>query len=187
MSEPLALRRASAPSPDGGAAAPACGGCLVSRRGFLQLGSAALAGIALVGCGGGADDATGPGPTPPPPTNALPPGFSISGDVITVDVGVANDLTEDPGLVFILNRTRRPALLVRNGAGPTATYRGFLAVCPHAGNRDGWEPLGDDIQCGYHGSVFSRADGTVIAGVSPRGLTPLPTTRNGNLVQVNAG
>ncbi|MDX2183261.1 MAG: Rieske (2Fe-2S) protein [Gemmatimonadaceae bacterium] len=166
-----------------------CGGCAYSRRDFVTLGAGALAAIALAGCssdGGGG----GVGPiTPPPPTAVLPPGVSIAGNTVTVDVTVASDLTQAPGLVFIIGRTNRPVLIVKSEAGTfaAATYRAFNATCPHAQTQNAWADAGADVRCEAHGSQFARNDGSVTAGVASRGLTALPTTRTGNTLTINAG
>lgn len=178
---------ATANSPD--APLSPCGGCAYSRRDFVTLGAGALAAIALAGCssdsGGG-----GAGPiTPPPPTAVLPAGVSISGNTVTVDVTVGNDLTESPGLVFIVGRTNRPVLLVKSESGTraAATYRAFNATCPHQGTQTAWGDAGADVRCNDHGSQFDRANGQVTAGVASRGLTSLPITRAGNTLTINAG
>jgi nitrite reductase/ring-hydroxylating ferredoxin subunit len=118
----------------------------------------------------------------------LPPGVTINGNTVTVDVTVSSDLTEAPGLVFILGRTNRPVLLVKSEAGTlaAATYRAFNATCPHAQRQDLWFDAGSDVRCGAHNSQFDRATGQVTAGVASRGLTTLPITRTGNTLTINA-
>lgn len=170
------------PSPSG------CAGCVYSRRDFVSLGAGALAALALVGCSSGDGESVGPPPTPPP-TNTLPPGITLSGNTVTVDLTVSNDLTEAPGLLFILGRTNRPVLLVKSATGTlaAATYRAFNAACPHAGTQNQWEDAGSDVVCRNHGSQFDRATGAVTAGVASNGLRTLPASRAGNVLTVNAG
>jgi len=166
--------------------APAgCAGCAYTRRDFVSLGAGALAGLALVGC---SDETSTGSPNVPPMTDVLPAGVTITGNTVSVDVAVANALTQSPGLLFIIGRTARPVLLVRS-AGATlaaATYRGFNAACPHAGTTNQWEDAGADVICRNHNSQFNRSTGAVSVGPATGGLQSLPTTRTGNVVTVDA-
>jgi nitrite reductase/ring-hydroxylating ferredoxin subunit len=166
----------------------ACSGCAYSRRDFVSMSAGALAALALAACSSDGGDATAP-PTPPPPTNQLPAGVTISGNTVTVDVSIGNDLTEAPGLLFILGRTTRPVLLVKSETGTraSATYRAFNAACPHAGTQNQWQDAGADVVCRNHGSQFDRSTGAVTAGLASSGLRSLPISRAGNVLTVNAG
>lgn len=165
----------------------ACGGCVYSRRDFVSLGAGALAALALAGC---SSDGGSAGPeAPPPPTNVLPPGVTITGNTVTVDLTVGNDLTESPGLLFILGRTNRPVLLVKGETGTraAATYRAFNAACPHEGVQNQWTDAGSSVECRRHGSQFDRATGAPTAGVANQSLRTLPVSRANNVLTVNAG
>lgn len=165
-----------------------CTGCLYSRRDFVARSAGALAALALAGCA--SDGGTGSGPNaPPPPTNVLPPGITISGNTVTVDLTVSNDLTESPGLFFILGRTNRPVLLVKSESGTLAgaTYRAFNASCPHQGTQNAWADAGANVECQAHGSQFDRSSGQLQAGLASSSLRTLPATRTGNVLTVNAG
>jgi nitrite reductase/ring-hydroxylating ferredoxin subunit len=166
----------------------ACGGCVYSRRDFVSLGAGALAALALAGCSSDGGGSAGP-EAPPPPTNVLPPGVTITGNTVTVDLTIGNDLTESPGILFILGRTARPVLLVKSESGTRAgaTYRAFNAACPHAGTQNAWADAGSSVECQRHGSQFDRSTGAAVAGVASSGLRTLPATRASNVLTVNAG
>lgn len=157
-----------------------CSACPVSRRDFVATGAASLAALALAACGA---DPTG---VPGPPTT-LPSGVTVDGSRIVVDLTATTQLSGGPGLLVITGRTPRPALLVRSGTGDAATYQAFDATCPHAGATNDWQADTAVVRCLRHGSEFARSTGAVTGGVANRGLTPLPTSRTGSTLTVDAG
>src|SRR5262245_43942792 len=63
---------------------------------------------------------------------------------------------------------------------PTAgSYKAFSAVCPHQGCLVS-RVEGKEITCVCHGSAFSAADGSVLSGPPPRGLTTRSATVDGD-------
>jgi Rieske Fe-S protein len=149
-------------------------------------GAAVVASATLAACGSGDQNVTAPngGTTTPTP---LPPGVTVTGNLIAVDLTIMNDLQDTRGFLLLLNRTTKPALIVRAGTTASPTYRGYNASCPHSGTRDLWDPSGSNsIICGAHNSIFDRATGAVVGGPAPRGLTTLPATKSGTTLTVDA-
>lgn len=51
-------------------------------------------------------------------------------------------------------------------------FVGMSATCPHQGREVGGVE-GGVVECGYHGSLFSIEDGSVVRGPAPTGLGPV--------------
>ncbi|NOL40649.1 Rieske (2Fe-2S) protein [Kribbella sandramycini] len=150
---------------------------------------AALAGggaAVLAACGGGETAGSGPattgsssapttgtssapttGASTPPPSSGAP-GGTVLGPVSDVPVG--------GGKVF----TDAKVVVTQPTAGQ---YKGFSAVCTHAGNPVG-SVEGGQIICPFHNSHFSITDGAPVSGPAE---TPLPAVNvavnGGNIVQ----
>lgn len=60
-------------------------------------------------------------------------------------------------------------------------FVGLSSTCPHQGREvDG--VTDGVVECGYHGSLFAVADGSLVRGPATRGLAPRPVeVRDGDL------
>jgi thiosulfate dehydrogenase [quinone] large subunit len=109
--------------------------------------------------------AAGPAPTTtsaaPTTTGAKPPGTAI-GPARDVPVGGAATF-QDPG-------SGDPALALQLTKGQFVAYD---AICPHAGCTVGYSSAAKLIVCPCHGSEFNPANGAVIAGPAPHGLSTI--------------
>ena len=73
----------------------------------------------------------------------------------------------------------RPVYVVKGSQGQVEV---LSTVCPHLGCEVPWNVEKQQFFCPCHGSAFA-ADGTRIAGPTPRGLDSLPTSvQNGHLM-----
>jgi nitrite reductase/ring-hydroxylating ferredoxin subunit len=150
---------------------------LRDRRGVLRgMAAAGLAGICapLLAACGGSDEAGGTpsasgsssGPSSAPPTSApttgtsSAPPSSAGGTVL----GPVSDVPVGGGKIF----TDAKVVVTQPAAGQ---YKGFSAVCTHAGNPVGSVEDGV-IVCPFHGSRFNIADGSVAKGPAS---SPLPS------------
>jgi nitrite reductase/ring-hydroxylating ferredoxin subunit len=74
-----------------------------------------------------------------------------------------------------------PVLVVR---GPTDDIRAYDAVCPHQRITIGTPDSSGTITCPGHGARFAAADGTLLSGPAPTGLTSIAVdVRDGFVVR----
>jgi Rieske Fe-S protein len=131
-----------------------------TRRAVLIAGMGASAAI-LAACGSPDVDAGSQGSSGAPP---LPAGTVIH-TLASIPVGGTVG-TEVDGHAILLSQPSE---------GQVAA---FSALCPHQGCRVAAQ--GADFECPCHGSRFDGKTGAVLAGPSPRALTPLTVTVSGN-------
>lgn len=139
--------------------------CPARRKVLAGMGGAAVAAV-LAACssGGGGEESA--------PSGDNPGGGSggAGGDVLaaTSDVPVGGGVVA--GSVVV--------------AQPSdGTFRAYEAACPHQGVLVG-PPEDGVITCPAHRSTFSDADGSLIGGPAPQGLTEVPVrVSGGNVVR----
>lgn len=78
---------------------------------------------------------------------------------------------------------RYPALVINTAAG----LKAYSAVCTHFACICKWDPNLEQIVCPCHEGFFNPADGSVISGPPPKGLTPLQTEIKDGDVYVSVG
>lgn len=101
----------------------------------------------------------GPSPTAVPPSSYLGP---------TSEVPVGG------GRVYF----GRNVVVTQPSAG---RFVGLSATCTHQGREVGGVS-GGVVECGYHGSLFAIADGSVVQGPATKALAPRPVeVRDGDL------
>jgi len=161
----------------GDAIVAGCTTCTLSRRHFVSASVLSVMGALLGACGDGESSATAPGPTP-----GTTVGATRSGNVWSIDIAAATDLSTR-GLL-ILAGGAKPALVVRSG---NDSYVAYDAACPHAGTVFSWQSIGNSVRCNNHGSEFVSATGALSRGPATTGLARLPITRSGNKLTVNVG
>jgi thiosulfate dehydrogenase [quinone] large subunit len=166
---------------DGRAVLPTAAAQDLDRRRFV-FGAAAVAvvgavGLALAGAatglgrvfGGSSTGATGgvalPTPTTTPPAKSQGSGgSSVAGHVL----GPSKDVPVGGAATFTVPANGDPGLVLQPTAGDFVAYD---AVCPHAGCTVGWSSAANLILCPCHGSEFNPANGDVVRGPAPHGLT----------------
>jgi len=131
--------------------------CALSRRAVLGGAGALGAALVLAACDSPAAPASSATPASPevtpPPTSNGPPGALVALDDLPVGGGVIA-----PG----------PLLVVRASADEVHAYD---AVCPHQRITIGTPDPSGTITCPGHGARFAAADGRLLAGPAPTGLT----------------
>lgn len=147
-----------------------CAGCAALATGCgSRAGTAPAAGTssAVPSPAGGAPSAGTPGPTSavPPASTQAPAPLAVLADI---PVGRAVSATTTDGKAVILSRT---------GA---STVVGFSSRCPHQGCTVA--PAGESLACPCHGSRFAVADGSLVSGPAPRGLSAYAVKVVGNAV-----
>ena len=75
-----------------------------------------------------------------------------------------------------------PAIVVTQP--DTGDYKAFTAICPHQGCLVN-EVMDNEIVCPCHGSRFSAADGSVLAGPATEGLAAEPITVQGTQISLS--
>jgi thiosulfate dehydrogenase [quinone] large subunit len=144
--------------------------CALSRRALFGGAGAVGAALVLAAC-----DASAPTPgsspsaaaPPPTPTPAGPPGALVALDDLPIGQGLIA-----PG----------PVLVVRASADAVTAYD---AICPHQRVTIGTPDPSGTITCPGHGARFAAADGKLLAGPAPTGLTPVKVAvRDGFVVRV---
>lgn len=85
-------------------------------------------------------------------------------------LGAASEVPVNQAAAFIIPSNGDPGIVIHTVTGP---FVGYDAVCPHAGCTVGYAPTSKIIVCPCHGSEFQVANGDVIVGPSPHGLTKL--------------
>ncbi len=78
---------------------------------------------------------------------------------------------------------RYPALVINTAAG----LKAYSAVCTHFACICKWDPNLEQIVCPCHDGFFDPADGSVISGPPPKGLTPFQTEVKDGDIYVSAG
>jgi nitrite reductase/ring-hydroxylating ferredoxin subunit len=135
---------------------------LVTRRGFVAYGAAALAMAALAACGG--DSLTSPSTVD---STALKlsdfPSLSAVGGVATTSIG------------------RTPIAIVRTG---TSSFSAFSRICPHQGSTINVTSTG--FLCPNHGATFNKA-GQWIGGERTSSLTSYPVTFDSTAGTITVG
>jgi cytochrome b6-f complex iron-sulfur subunit len=84
-------------------------------------------------------------------------------------VAPQSELTEGQSRTVAFGRY--PALVINTSAG----LKAYSAVCTHFACICKWDADKEQIVCPCHDGFFDPADGSVISGPPPKGLTPLET------------
>lgn len=150
--------------------------CCTSRRGMLRGAAAAgvigAAGLALAACsssGSGSASGSGGSSTTSAATDSGASSSAGSGSGSAANaLGPASDVPVGSGKIF----TSAKVVVTQPAAGE---YKGFSAVCPHAGCTVS-SISGGIISCPCHGSQFKIADGSVAQGPATTGLSPVKVT-----------
>jgi thiosulfate dehydrogenase (quinone) large subunit len=113
-------------------------------------------------------------------TSSTLPGGGSSGGASGTLLGPASLVPVGSAATFTIPSSGDPGLVVQLTKGNFVAYD---AVCPHAGCTVAYAPSAKVIACPCHGSEFTVANGAVIVGPAPHGLTPLTIVEasNGNL------
>jgi cytochrome b6-f complex iron-sulfur subunit len=125
--------------------------CALSRRAVLGGAGALGAALVIAACDG--SPAEPPAVTTPPAAPKGPPGALVA----------LNDLPVGGGVI-----APGPVLVVRASADQIHAYD---AVCPHQRITIGTPDPSGTITCPGHGARFAAADGRLLAGPAPTGLT----------------
>jgi thiosulfate dehydrogenase [quinone] large subunit len=186
--DPWIRRRLLAPKAARGQAVPARG-TMLTRRAFLGVGAAGLAGVALAASGLGwgvlhprrAEALRqAPAPAPPPatkeasavPTAPTPAPTPTSGARRLL--AAPGTLAEGAGQTFTL-ADGTPAILLHDASG----YRAFVTRCTHAACTV--ELSNGRLVCPCHGAVYDpAANGAVVAGPAPLPLPIIPLQIDGS-------
>ncbi len=135
-------------------------------RGAAVAGGAAAAGWVVAGCGAGATTSAAPGKGNGTPSPAAPPGSSATpsptpGGRGGAVLGPTAQVPVGSGHIY-------PSEQVVVTQPKKGTFKGFVAICTHAGC-----PLSsvtDTINCICHGSQFALRDGSVVTGPATQPL-----------------
>jgi nitrite reductase/ring-hydroxylating ferredoxin subunit len=131
----------------------------IDRRTVLAAGGIVAAGAVVAACSSGSDEA----PAASSPTT----GAAEETAAASAGAGAVAQTSDIPvGGGVILDE---PAVVVTQPA--EGEFKAFTAICPHQGCLVS-EVADNEIVCPCHGSVFSAADGAVIAGPAQVGLEP---------------
>jgi len=139
----------------------------VSRRSVLAVGAAGAAGLALAGCT--------QAPAPDNPTVSSSGAASSSGGGSGHGPSVAAkplaQLSAIPvgGAVSATGPNGAPLIIARPTSGTVAA---FSAICTHQGCTV--MPVGNQLDCPCHGSVYNATTGAVLSGPAP---LPLPSVQ----------
>jgi nitrite reductase/ring-hydroxylating ferredoxin subunit len=147
----------------------------VSRRSLLGgVGAVCL----LAACGRAeAPPAVPQAEAPPAVPPSTTPSTTTSSTTTATNAGLValNDIPIGGGVIVA-----GPTLVVRLAGDVVKAYS---AVCPHATITVGTPDATGRITCPGHGSHFRAADGSLIDGPAPRGLTAVAVTvKNGQVV-----
>jgi len=148
----------------------------ISRRGVLAVGVVGVAGVALAACTqaplpdnptvsspGGAASSSGGGSGEGPSAAAKP-----LAQLSAIPVGGAVSATGSNGAPLIISR-------------PTSnTVAAFSAICTHQGCTVA--PVGNQLDCPCHGSIYNAMTGAVINGPAQRPLPSVQVTLSGDNV-----
>lgn len=95
-------------------------------------------------------------------------------------LGAASQVPVNQAASFTIPSNGDPGIVIHTATGQ---FVGYDAVCPHAGCPVGYASTAKVIVCPCHGSEFQVANGAVIVGPAPHGLTKLNIVEgaNGNL------
>ena len=147
--------------------APLRSGAPLTRRQFMALSAAATAGGAVAACGGGGvlggdTGATGPSPSPTPPS-----GVTISGNIVGIDLAFQGGLALTNGFLLI-NTTSKNLMVVNLGGG---SFKAVSSICTHQACFSNWDYTAGTFTCLCHGSQFATSGAVTRAPAS----APLPS------------
>lgn len=182
---------------------PAAGGPIGRRAAMGKLAATSLVGGATLALGAVAAavgrrlshaGTTVTGSTfPPSPGGSATPSTTegASGTTSTTDtarsaprgkrLGPASAVAVGGGVGFTDPFQGIPAYVVQPEAGE---FRGFSAVCTHAGCTVAFVQSAEQFQCPCHGSIYSAATGAVLGGPAPRPLPPIGIELSGGELYV---
>lgn len=150
----------------------------ISRRRFLELASASLAGVlgfSLVGCEAGAGDLTGTVRRSVPSSGASTAPGSTAG---LLEIAPASQLTTTPKAVSV-NVGNGTVYAFLNNGQPTV----LSSVCTHQGCQVGWD--GSEFACPCHGGTYDRS-GQVTGGPPPQPLASYTVKEQNGTVYIQA-
>ena len=145
----------------------------MTRRAMLAGGTGVCAAALLGACGGDSDGASDDGGADPQADagGSGPGSGPAAGGVV---LGSTSEVPVGSGKVF----RDQKVVVTQPSAGQ---FKGFSAVCPHAGQLVG-APSGGTITCAFHGSKFSATDGSLQGGPATKGLTAKPVQVEGDKI-----
>ena len=137
----------------------------VSRRSVLAAGAIGVAGLGLAGC------TQAPAPDNPTVSSGAPGGGSGAkplAQLSAIPIG---------GAVSAIGPNGAPLIIARPSS---STVAAFSAICTHLGCTVA--PVGNQLDCPCHGSVYNASTGAVISGPAPRPLPSVQVTLSGDNV-----
>ena len=139
----------------------------IERRTVLQAGGLVAVGGLVAACSSGGDEAA-----PAASSSSAPAAATAS--AAAGAVAQTSDIPVGGGIIL-----DEPAVVVTQPA--EGDFKAFTAICPHQGCLVS-EVTDNEIICPCHGSKFSAADGSVIAGPAQVGLEPAGVAVEGGSV-----
>jgi thiosulfate dehydrogenase (quinone) large subunit len=140
--------------------------------GVAALGAATLGAIAA-GVDAGVGRLAGASAGASTSQNSLPPPTDGGGGLGTLIGTAANVPIGVSGTFTVPNGSGDPGLVIQTAPEQFVAYD---AVCPHEGCTVAYQPTANLIVCPCHGSEFEVANGDVVRGPAPHGLTALAIT-----------
>ena len=92
------------------------------------------------------------------------------------ELGPTSEVPKGGGKIFTEDRV----VVTQPSAGE---FKAFDSTCPHQGCQV--SQVTETIDCKCHGSAFSLTDGSVVSGPSPKGLTPVDVTVDGDTLTLS--
>ncbi len=106
------------------------------------------------------------------------PGGNNNSGPLTIDI----TSTEFAALASAGGYVVKSGIIIINTGGDT--FVALSAICTHQGCVVGYNSSAGNIQCGYHGSVFSTA-GAVLNGPASTPLAKYSVSKAGNILTIN--
>jgi len=141
----------------------------IERRTVLQAGGLVAVGGLVAACSSGGDEAA-----PAASASSAPAATAGTASAAAGAVAQTSDIPVGGGIIL-----DEPAVVVTQPA--EGDFKAFTAICPHQGCLVS-EVVDNEIVCPCHGSRFSAADGSVLAGPAQVGLEPAGVAVEGGSV-----
>ena len=141
----------------------------IERRTVLQAGGLVAVGGLVAACSSGGEEAA-----PAASASSAPAATAASASAVAGAVAQTSDIPVGGGIIL-----DEPAVVVTQPA--EGDFKAFTAICPHQGCLVS-EVTDNEIICPCHGSKFSAADGSVLAGPAQVGLEPAGVAVEGGSV-----
>ena len=141
----------------------------IERRTVLQAGGLVAVGGLVAACSSGGEEAA-----PAASASSAPAASAGTASAAAGAVAQTSDIPVGGGIIL-----DEPAVVVTQPA--EGDFKAFTAICPHQGCLVS-EVTDNEIICPCHGSKFSAADGSVLAGPAQVGLEPAGVAVEGGSV-----